>query len=137
MHTAMAQRLGLGDTDLAAMDHLVNSEAPLGTVDLGNRLGIRSASATVLVDRLVAAGHLDRTAHPTDRRRVQLHITESARAEVLQTLLPLRDAVATITGRLSAEEAAAILTFLNDALAAVRDFVDEPQPTASQPDRRH
>ncbi len=52
MQTALARRLGVGLTDVRAMEELVASPDVLGPVELGNRLGIRSASATVLVDRL-------------------------------------------------------------------------------------
>ena len=100
MHTAMAHHLGLGETDLAAMDQLVSSTTPLGPVELGYRLGIRSASSTVLVDRLEAAGHLRREPHPSDRRRVVLRASESARAEVRATLTPLLVAISDITARL-------------------------------------
>jgi DNA-binding MarR family transcriptional regulator len=48
-------RLGIGDTDMTALEHLF-ANGPLGPVELGEKLGLRSASATALVDRLEAAG---------------------------------------------------------------------------------
>ncbi len=63
MQMAMARHLRLNETDLVAMDELVTSVAPIGPVELGHWLGFRSASATVMVDRLEAAGHLRRGPH--------------------------------------------------------------------------
>ena len=68
----LARRLGIGITDIAALEHLSSAAQPLGPVELGHRLGIRSASATALVDRLEQSGHLRREARPDDRRRVAL-----------------------------------------------------------------
>ncbi|TDC01683.1 MarR family transcriptional regulator, partial [Micromonospora fluostatini] len=89
IRAALARRLGIGPTDAAAIDHLVASPEPLGPVELGNRLGIRSASATTLVDRLVQAGHVERTPHPGDRRRVALQVTDHAFTEVVEALSPM------------------------------------------------
>ena len=133
-HTAMAHHLGLGETDLAAMDELVSSQAPLGPVELGYRLGIRSASSTVLVDRLQAAGHLRREPHPSDRRRVVLRASESARAEVRATLTPLLVAIGDITARFDTTQATVVLSFLRDVTAAMAEFAGSTaEPRAKSP----
>ena len=84
----LARRLGLGVSDMAAMDHLLQG-GPLGPAELGNLLGMRSASATALVDRLQAAGHVERRPHPTDRRRLVVEPTPQAVEEVLGVIRPL------------------------------------------------
>jgi DNA-binding MarR family transcriptional regulator len=126
MQAGLARRLGVRVTDVAALDNVVSAEDPLGTTELGDRLGIRSASAAVLVDRLVAARHLRRRPHPDDRRRVILDATEHARAQVHHELTPLLDELATITRRLDDEQAATVLSFLNDAGAAMRRSTAAP-----------
>ena len=68
----LARRLGIGITDVSALEHLSSASEPLGPVELGHRLGIRSASATALVDRLEQSGHVHREPRPDDRRRVAL-----------------------------------------------------------------
>lgn len=128
MHAAMGQRLALGDTDLNAMDELVEAAEPLGPVELGNRLGIRSASATVLVDRLEAAGHLRRERHPSDRRRITLRTTESARHEVRDTLAPLLGSIDAIASGLSAQQADVVLAFLREVTGAMLDFAADTPP---------
>ncbi len=130
MHLAMARRLGVGETDLAAMDVMVSSPAPLGPVELGHRLGISSASATALVDRLESVGHVRRESHPSDRRRITLHASETARAEVRDVLSPLLHAIDDLTGRLSPADRRIVLAFLDEVTAAMRDFADGSMSTA-------
>lgn len=130
VHGAIADRLGIGVTDLLALDHATASPTPLGVVALGRRLGIRSASATVLVDRLVAAGHLQRGPHPTDRRRTTLHPTDAARREIRAALHPLLADLDLITGALEESEAAAVLGFLHQITAVLDAFVTSAPPSA-------
>lgn len=122
LQAALATRLGVGATDVAALDHLVSSPAPLGVVELAHLLGMRSASATVLVDRLVQAGHLERAPHPTDRRRVALLPTASAVEEVRAALLPLIAAIDAITAQLDSASAETVRRFLNDVASATHAF---------------
>ena len=122
MQSAVARRMGVRITDVQAVDHVVSTDAPLGPVELGTRLGIRSASATVLVDRLVAAGHLRREADPDDGRRIVLRATEHAHDEVHAALSPLLTEIDAIVDRLSPAEADTVLTFLSDVTAAMRGY---------------
>jgi DNA-binding MarR family transcriptional regulator len=119
---ALARRLGIGPTDAAAIDHLVSSPEPLGPVELGNRLGIRSASATTLVDRLVQAGHVERTPHPGDRRRIALQVTDRAFTEVLAALDPMLTGIERAVGRLTPEQAAATTAFLREVAGVMREY---------------
>ncbi|AXO33168.1 transcriptional regulator MarR family [Micromonospora sp. B006] len=134
---ALARRLGLNATDAAAIDHLVSSPEPLGPVELGNRLGIRSASATTLVDRLVQAGHVARTPHPYDRRRLSLQVTESAVGEVLEALRPLLVGVDRAVSRLTPEQAEATAAFLREVTDVMRDYVATApdEPSRARPER--
>jgi DNA-binding MarR family transcriptional regulator len=122
MQGALARRMGVRITDVQAIDHVVSADADLGPVELGSRLGIRSASATALVDRLVAAGHLSREPSPADRRRVVLRATDSARGEVQAALKPLLTEIDAIVGRLGPAEADTVHAFLTDVTAAMRRY---------------
>ena len=117
---ALARRLHVGVTDVQALQVLTGRD--VGTVELGAALGIRSASATALADRLQAAGHLRRAAHPTDGRRVVLELTPSARTEVLTALRPLLDAIGGVVADLDDAEQVVVHRFLRRATAAVTDF---------------
>lgn len=122
MQATVARRLGVRVTDVQAVDQVVSAERPLGPVELGTRLGIRSASATKLVDRLVDAGHLTRAPDPADRRRIALAATEHARDEVREALAPLLTRITAITDDLDADQATTILAFLREVTAAMRDY---------------
>jgi DNA-binding MarR family transcriptional regulator len=124
MQSAVARRMGVRLTDVQAVDHVVSADEPLGPVELGARLGIRSASATVLVDRLVAAGHLRRSPDPADRRRVVLHATDHARVEVHAALAPLLTEVDAIVSRLTPTEATTVHTFLDAVTTAMHAYAD-------------
>lgn len=120
LQASLARGLGMRLTDMQAVDQVVSAQTPLGTVELGIRLGITSASATALVDRLVAAGRLTRTPDSRDRRRVAIAATEHAREEIRQALRPLVADVAAITGRLDERELATVMRFLADVTSAIR-----------------
>lgn len=88
MQATLAHRIDLRVTDVQAIDHIAAATEPLGTVELGDRLGIRSASAAALVDRLIHAGFVHRHPDPNDRRRVVLSPTPDRRTEVRAHLAP-------------------------------------------------
>ena len=65
----------MNESDLLALRHLLDAEADGAQVrqkDLAVRLGMSSAAATSLVDRLVRSGHITREPDPADRRAVNL-----------------------------------------------------------------
>ncbi|MEV4349464.1 MarR family transcriptional regulator [Actinoplanes sp. NPDC049596] len=121
---SLARRLGVGITDAVALDHLLSSTDGLGPTELGQRLGIRSASATTLVDRLDAAGHAQRIPHPSDRRRQTVVATGHAYEEVRDALAPLLRRIEEAVARLSPEEAAAAVSFLREVAAAMHDYAE-------------
>ncbi|MDQ2847197.1 MAG: MarR family transcriptional regulator [Actinomycetota bacterium] len=123
VHSTLAGRLTVGPTDLTALDVTTSSATPLGVVELSQRLGIRSASTTVLVDRLVASGHLQRQPHPSDRRRTSLSATQSAYHDIRAALGPLIRDLTAITDELDAEAAATVLAFLRTVIATLDGFV--------------
>ncbi|WP_152628092.1 MarR family winged helix-turn-helix transcriptional regulator [Streptacidiphilus neutrinimicus] len=117
---ALARHLGLGHNDVTAMEHLLGSPEGLGPMDIAQRLGIRSASATVLVDRLEEAGHVTRVPHRSDRRRTVVRPTQHARQEIVTALRPLVDAVDAAADGLSETERATVVRFLQAAAAHIR-----------------
>ncbi|RZQ60258.1 MarR family winged helix-turn-helix transcriptional regulator [Amycolatopsis suaedae] len=86
---AIARRMGVSYNDVRALEVLSDTGGGLGTVELAERLGIRSASATEMVDRLVAAGHVRRRKHPTDRRRIVVELTEQGWQAAMRALGPM------------------------------------------------
>jgi DNA-binding MarR family transcriptional regulator len=114
--------MGLGQTETHALDLLMESPAGLGPVELGNALGIRSASATALVDRLEAAGHVRRHPHPTDRRRQVVVPTDEARRGAVGVLAPLFADLDALAAELAPEEAAVVQRYLRGVAGAMRRF---------------
>lgn len=120
--SALARRLHLGQSDLAAMTHLATARQPVGPGWLSARLGLTPAAATELVDRLQKVGHLARERDLTDRRRVNLVPTEASLNEVNRHLRPLLDAVDEVAGEFSSEERQAIRRFLAEVIAIYEEF---------------
>jgi DNA-binding MarR family transcriptional regulator len=65
----VAAHMGVGATELQALYEL-SQHGPATPGMLATRLNITTGSASRMVERLVAAGHVRRVADPDDRRRV-------------------------------------------------------------------
>ncbi len=115
---ALARRAGMSHSELVALEHLFT--APLGPADLARRLGVTTAAATTIVDRLAERGHVRRTPHPTDRRRTVVELTDSGRREVLTHLLPMFRELADLDAGLTDEERAIVARYLRRATRALR-----------------
>ena len=113
---AMARRMGLGVTDLHALEHLSRGE--LTPKQLGERLFVSPGAITALVDRLEKAGHLERVANPNDRRSSLLRTTPSGREAMVAQVLPLASELDRIAAGLSGRELAAVEGFLREVTAA-------------------
>ncbi|WP_345460736.1 MarR family winged helix-turn-helix transcriptional regulator [Nocardioides marinquilinus] len=121
---AIGRRAGLNRTELAALEHLV--ETPAAPGELAGLLEVSTAASTGVVDRLERRAHVERRPHPTDRRRLEVHVTDSGRAEMLGYLRPMLDALSAIDADLTDDERAVVVRFLRAAAAAVRRAADEP-----------
>lgn len=122
--SALGRRMRLHPTDLAAMSHLSREDGPIGPGELGQRLGLSPAAATELVDRLTAAGHVERHRDLADRRRIRLEPSGDAVAGVrahIDTLIAALDAAAAAT---PPEDRATVLAFLRRVTAAYADWAD-------------
>jgi DNA-binding MarR family transcriptional regulator len=120
--SALARRMHLGHSDLAAMTHLASARQPVGPTWLSARLGLTPAAATELVDRLQKVGHLARERDLADRRRVNLVPTEASLKEVSRHLRPLLDAVDAVASEFSPDERQAIRRFLTEVIAIYEEF---------------
>jgi DNA-binding MarR family transcriptional regulator len=115
---AVASRTGLTPSEIVALEHLIRG--PIGPAEVARLLGVTTAAATGIVDRLAARGHVERRPHETDRRRTELVITDSAREDVLAQLLPMFQALARLDAELSEDERRVVDRFLRRAIEAVR-----------------
>jgi len=117
----VARRAALSTSELHALRHL--SAQPMGPADLARVLGVTPAAASGVVDRLEARGHAERRPHSVDRRRTEVHLTESGRAGAIGHLAPMFAALAALDASLSDEERAVVDRYLDGAIAAVRSLL--------------
>ena len=126
----------MGETDLLAIRFLLKSQAAGRIVtpkDLAAHLSISTASTTVLIDRLVRSGHVERRPHPTDRRALVIAPTIASDDEVRATLGEMHRRMIDVAEELEADEAVAVLDFLErmrDAVDSVGEADHDARPTA-------
>lgn len=86
---ASQRYMKLNESDMRAIRMLIRAQQQDQIVtpkDIAREVGISSASTTKLVDRLVAAGHLVRSPHPSDRRTMCIQVTEHTRVSAHDTI---------------------------------------------------
>ncbi len=109
----MAAHMGMNSNDMAAIGELTVN-GPLGVADLARHLGIRSASATAMVDRLEQSGHVVRSRDDADRRRVTVTETSAARAASFEAWAPTISAIDDICRRLDTHDRTVVTRFLHE-----------------------
>ena len=114
----VARKAGLSVSELHSLRHLAAS--PMGPVELAKALGVTSAAASGVVDRLVARGHAERRPHSADGRRTEVVVTESGRREVFTMLAPMFTRLAEIDAPLADDERALVERYLRGAIEAMR-----------------
>ena len=119
MQRRQARTMGINATDMQAL-RLLDLHGPLGPTELGRRLGLRSASVTVLVDRLEASGYVERVRDDSDRRRVTVRALPDALELLVDTWAPVVRALDDVGHGLTPSQQKAVCAYL-DALAAVLD----------------
>lgn len=117
--------LEVNATDMKAMEHLIQ-EGSLSPTDLAARLGVSTAAATQVVDRLVEVGHVDRRPHPHDRRRVVVVPRPASVGRAMDELMPMIGGVARAAGALTERERATVLRFLGEVRDVYREAAAGP-----------
>jgi DNA-binding MarR family transcriptional regulator len=115
--TALARRMGMGTSELAALERL-QAAGPMTPGRLGERLSMSPAAVTALVDRLEVRGHVERTPNPEDRRSALVRETEKGLGESLEHLWPYIEEMRGIEGGFTEKERAVISRFLKAATEA-------------------
>jgi DNA-binding MarR family transcriptional regulator len=115
-----AEQLRLDKGGVAALEQLAESSG-LTPSELGQRLGLSSGGVTVLVDRLVEAGHVERQAHPQDGRKRIVSLTPSARRWLDEYLEPIVAPLERSATWLSVADREVVFRFL-DHLATLREM---------------
>jgi len=77
---------GFSMSQISALFH-IRREVGCGVTDLGERLGVTSAAASQMLERLVQQGLILRSEDPGDRRVKQLHLTEAGQHIIHESIL--------------------------------------------------
>ncbi|GLY94610.1 MarR family transcriptional regulator [Actinoplanes sp. NBRC 103695] len=110
LRRTLTRRTGLSETELDTLEHLIDGVSTPS--ELARRLEVSTAASTGIVDRLERRGHVERRPHPTDRRRLEVHVTAGGRAELLRQLSPGLRSLADLEADLTAPELAVVVRYL-------------------------
>ncbi len=121
---AIARRMGLSPSEVDAMEHLMG--AAMGPVELSRRLHMTSASATVLVDRLAEAGHVEREPDPSDGRRRVVRPTAQGASAVFEQIGPLVNDLVAAEDVLAPDEREVVMRYLRRVLEVLESHADSP-----------
>ena len=118
----VGNELAVNPTDLAAMEHLIQS-GPLGPTELARRLGITPPAVTAVVDRLEALGHASRENNPVDRRSVVITPAPASVTRAMGILMPMISDVDGALDGFDDEEQRVIAEYLDRVVAAYRTHI--------------
>lgn len=113
MHLSISGSLSMTAAELLAIAHL-GMEGDLGPTDLSQRLHLHTGAITALLDRLSERGYVVRRPHPSDRRKVIVHLTKKGSGAVMEHLSPMVDEVIELVRRLPEEDRGTIGRFLDE-----------------------
>ena len=119
----VSNALSVNRRDLDAMQHLIQN-GPLSPTEIAHRLGVTTAAATVIVDRLTAVGHVTRQPHPTDRRGVLVVPNPDSVRQAMGRIMPLIMGVDRTLDDFSASEQAAITEYLRRVVELYKEQID-------------
>jgi DNA-binding MarR family transcriptional regulator len=119
-----AERFGVNRTDLRALD-LLRSAGALAPTALAHDLGFTTGGVTTVIDRLEAAGYVERRPDPVDRRRVAIVGTEALAEREGEVFGPLIDRTQALIDGFSDDQLVTVREFLRQARAAIVDHVDQ------------
>src|SRR4051794_31386817 len=115
--------MGIGENDLLALRLILDNTAagrPTFAKDISAYLRVSSASTTLLIDRLVRHGFVERRPSRIDKRSVELLPTRAATGDTGPLLAAAQEQIAAATAELSPDEAETVTRFLTK----MRETVD-------------
>ncbi len=127
MHLETSSRMGMTQAELLAIEWL-GMDGDLGPTELAHRLHIRTGAVTALLDRLERRGHVVRVPHPSDRRKLLVRLTGTARSETMALLHPMVDEVMELARGLTTEDRRRIGGYLDGLAAIVARYAAELPP---------
>ena len=123
----LGRELEVNPTDLTAMEHLIQS-GPLSPSEIASRLGVTTAAATTIVDRLAKVGHVSRRTNEQDRRGVLVVPEPESVRRALGVIQPMVQAVDGALREFNETEQRAITAYLQRVLEIYRAHVHGGNP---------
>jgi DNA-binding MarR family transcriptional regulator len=117
LNRLIAERMGVTASDLTCL-HVLNQEGPATAAELARKVGLTPGSVSRMIDRLDAAGLVNRT--PKDRRRVLIEPTSDGLARI-----------AAYYHGLTARSHDDLAVFNPDQLGALLRFIERSQHSAT------
>jgi DNA-binding MarR family transcriptional regulator len=114
----VGRHLRLNPADLRCLDWL--TEARLSARRLSEAVGLSTAATTSMIDRLEAKGFVRRVRSESDRRQVNVELTDDGRARTWEFYGPLVVEGARLFDGYAKDE----LATMRDHLVAMRDLTD-------------
>jgi DNA-binding MarR family transcriptional regulator len=121
---SVAIRLGLSESDVAAIEFLVDL-GPATAGRLAELMGLTTGAVTRMIDRLEQAGYVRRRPDPADRRRVIIEVVPEKMAATRATLDSAARASADEIGRYTEGQLQLINDFLTSMANVTRSEVDK------------
>jgi DNA-binding MarR family transcriptional regulator len=114
----VSEEVGLSARDMQAI-HLLQLRGEMSPGQLGDALGLASASTTALIDRLENAGYARRARDPTDRRKLVVSLDEERLArDLMPRYAAQAEQLNRVISRFDAGELQIIERFLRDLINA-------------------
>jgi DNA-binding MarR family transcriptional regulator len=127
---------GLSASAFQTLAILDGAGEPLPGHVIAERLLVSSASMTSLADTLERRGLIERRPHPTDRRKVLIHLTPDGQRVVDQQLPAIHAVITQAISTLAESDREHLLTSLTTIRAQLSLTAGQPLPPA-KPRRRH
>jgi len=126
---AYTRQAGLTMPQLITLIRLYHNKGGCGVSDIGEHLGVTSAAASQMIDRLVNLGLLARTEDPQDRRAKQITLTSQGRLLMESAIAARRRWMEDLANSLPSDQQAAVQESLDLLVAAARklDLPSEQQ----------
>ena len=127
---------GLSASAFQTLAILDGAGEPLPGHVIAERLLVSSASMTSLADTLERRGLVERRPHPTDRRKVLIHLTPDAQRVVDQQLPAIHAVITQAISTLAESDREHLLTSLTTIRARLSLIAGQPLPPARPRQKR-
>ncbi|HEU5037361.1 MAG TPA: MarR family transcriptional regulator [Nocardioides sp.] len=127
MRRDLSRRMAVGETDLRAVRLIMAATREGGLTtphELAEHLGISTAATTTMLDRLSAAGHVERVPHPTDRRSKAVVATQHSYDEVRGHLSDTHDRMRAAAAKVPPDVRPVLVDFLSELAEIMREDAD-------------